>query len=90
MCLKFFINYIQLGQGVLVKVSPSLIKRCKNHFHNLPCGVTVILGNNGYIWVCPLQATEGAEGGFIQQLDVSNNCTRPSDTLMCALHLLEL
>ena len=64
--------FFQLGQGVLVIVSPSLIKRCKNHFHNLPCGVTVILGNNGYVWICPLQSTENAEGGFIQKLDVSS------------------
>ena len=32
-------------------VSPSLIKRRKNHIHNLPFGVTIILGNNGYIWI---------------------------------------
>ncbi|KAF6018664.1 EXOSC2 [Bugula neritina] len=63
------LKYGKLGQGILVKVSPSLVKRCKNHFHNLPCGVTVILGNNGYIWICPLQSNEGAEGGFMQRLD---------------------
>lgn len=32
-------------------VTPALIKRCKNHFHQLPCGVSVVLGNNGYIWI---------------------------------------
>jgi exosome complex RNA-binding protein Rrp4 len=31
-------------------VSPSLIKRRKTHFHKMPFGVSVILGNNGYIW----------------------------------------
>ena len=30
------------------------MKRCKTHFHNLPCGATAILGNNGYIWISPL------------------------------------
>lgn len=44
----------QLGQGVLVKVQSNLIKRSKNHFHNLSAGVSVILGNNGYIWIEPL------------------------------------
>lgn len=36
-----------------MKVFPSLIKRRKNHFHNLPCGISVIIGNNGYIWISP-------------------------------------
>lgn len=31
----------------------NLIKRSKNHFHNLSAGVSVILGNNGYIWIEP-------------------------------------
>ena len=35
-------------------VSPSLVKRCKNHFHNLLCEASIILGNNGYIWISPL------------------------------------
>ena len=46
-------------------VLPALVKRCKNHFHTLPCGVGVVIGlrrarivrrdggegNNGYIWI---------------------------------------
>ncbi|CAG9575615.1 unnamed protein product [Danaus chrysippus] len=47
------LKYGKLSQGVLVKVFPSLIKRRKNHFHNLPCGVSIIIGNNGYIWISP-------------------------------------
>lgn len=43
----------QLGAGTLVTVSPSLVKRCKNHFHNLLCGASIILGNNGYVWISP-------------------------------------
>jgi len=27
------------------------VKRCKKHFHTFPFGITVILGNNGYIWI---------------------------------------
>jgi len=27
-----------------VQVSPSLVKRCKNHMHNLLCGTSIILG----------------------------------------------
>ncbi|XP_052747501.1 exosome complex component RRP4 [Bicyclus anynana] len=47
------LKYGKLSQGVLVKVFPSLIRRRKNHFHNLPCGVSVIIGNNGFIWLSP-------------------------------------
>ncbi|XP_059047506.1 exosome complex component RRP4 [Achroia grisella] len=47
------LKYGKLSQGTLVKVYPSLIKRRKNHFHNLPCGIAVIMGNNGYIWISP-------------------------------------
>ena len=43
----------QLGAGTLVTVPPSLVKRCKNHFHNLLCGASIILGNNGYVWISP-------------------------------------
>jgi len=41
-----------------VCVSPTLVKRSKNHFHNLLCGASVILGNNGYIWISPGNATD--------------------------------
>ncbi|KAL4709819.1 hypothetical protein ACJJTC_001273 [Scirpophaga incertulas] len=47
------LKYGKLKQGILLKVFPSLIKRRKNHFHNLPCGISVIIGNNGYIWISP-------------------------------------
>ncbi|KAM3966748.1 exosome complex component Rrp4 [Aphomia sociella] len=47
------LKYGKLPQGTLMKVFPSLIKRRKNHFHNLPCGVSVIIGNNGYVWISP-------------------------------------
>ncbi|XP_059621241.1 exosome complex component RRP4 [Phlebotomus argentipes] len=66
------LKYGKLSQGVLVKVFPSLVKRCKTHFHNLPCGATVILGNNGFIWISPNTGTEGEDdGGFNQNLQES-------------------
>lgn len=46
-------KYGKLPEGVLIKVPSVLIKRSKLHFHRLPCNATVILGNNGYIWVGP-------------------------------------
>lgn len=62
---------LQLSQGVLVKVMPFLIKRRKTHFHNLPCGASIILGNNGYIWLSPTVNTDedGGSGGFTQNLE---------------------
>uniref|UniRef100_G3MPB7 Uncharacterized protein n=1 Tax=Amblyomma maculatum TaxID=34609 RepID=G3MPB7_AMBMU len=70
------LKYGKLGQGTLVLVSPSLIKRCKIHFHSLPCGVQVILGNNGYVWVCPLPSEEGTK--FVQSVDMVPEVTRES------------
>jgi len=52
------LKYGKLPQGVLIKVSPSLIKRCKTHMHNLSYGATVILGNNGFVWIGPLMSAE--------------------------------
>jgi exosome complex component RRP4 len=64
------LKYGKLSQGILVSVSPSLIKRRKNHFHNLPCGVSVIIGNNGYIWISPIVNVEiEGQGGFAQCLE---------------------
>ncbi|XP_018414038.1 PREDICTED: exosome complex component RRP4 isoform X2 [Nanorana parkeri] len=63
-------DLISLGQGVLVKVSPSLVKRRKTHFHTLPCGASIILGNNGFIWLSPTpEVTEEEAGGFVTNLE---------------------
>ncbi|KAF9178990.1 exosome non-catalytic core subunit rrp4 [Haplosporangium sp. Z 767] len=45
------LKYGKLRNGSFISVSPALVQRCKSHFHSLPCGVDVILGLNGYIWV---------------------------------------
>ncbi|XP_065169685.1 exosome complex component RRP4 [Atheta coriaria] len=64
------LKYGKLSQGVLIKVFPALIKRSKTRFHNLPIGVSIILGNNGFIWISPLvNQEEDNVGGFIQNLD---------------------
>ena len=44
-------THTQLSQGTLVTVPPALVKQCKNHFHNMLCGASIILGNNGYVWI---------------------------------------
>ncbi|KAF7268793.1 exosome complex component Rrp4 [Rhynchophorus ferrugineus] len=64
------LRYGKLGQGILIKVFPSLVKKSKIHFHNLPFGVSLILGNNGYIWISPpIDNKDENVGGFIQNLD---------------------
>jgi len=46
------LKYGKLGNGQLVKVAPYLIKRFKQHFHQLKdLGVDLILGCNGFIWI---------------------------------------
>lgn len=53
-----------------MKVSPTLIKRSKTRFHNLPVGANIILGNNGYIWISPIMnVEESSVGGFVQNLE---------------------
>ncbi|CAK9821764.1 Exosome complex component RRP4 [Anthophora retusa] len=63
------LKYGKLSQGIMLKVSPALIKRKKTHFHNLESGTSLILGNNGYIWIgASRQDTDRSEGGFTQDL----------------------
>lgn len=45
------LKYGKLRNGSFISVAPALVQRCKSHFHSLSCGVDVILGLNGYIWV---------------------------------------
>ncbi|XP_019614235.1 PREDICTED: exosome complex component RRP4-like [Branchiostoma belcheri] len=65
------LKYGKLAQGVMVQVSPSLVKRRRTHFHNLACGASVILGNNGYVWISPTVNNERGEssGGYEQDLE---------------------
>lgn len=45
-------KYGKLMNGFYIKINHNLIKRMKNHFLNLEnINVSVILGNNGYIWI---------------------------------------
>ena len=46
-------KYGKLQNGILLSLHPSLIKRSASHFHSFPCGVDVIFGFNGYVWISP-------------------------------------
>ena len=70
----------QLRNGQLVTVPPILIRRLKSHFFALPCGVDIILGINGYIWVSKLiqEHEQVGEQAFDAQAVYSNkNDVRP-------------
>ena len=43
--------YGKLSNGVLVCVTPTLMKRLKQHFHAFDFGVHAIFGMNGFVWV---------------------------------------
>lgn len=45
------LRYGKLNNGSLVVVQAALVQRAKKHFHTLECGVRIILGNNGYIFL---------------------------------------
>eukprot|EP01135_Chromosphaera_perkinsii_P004679 Nk52_evm28s293 gene=Nk52_evmTU28s293 len=64
------LKYGKLKFGTLCVVPASLIKRCKTHFHTLPCGVQCVIGNNGYIWLAPAKRVRiGPEGEEIEEGD---------------------
>mmetsp|Transcript_2360 Transcript_2360/g.8398 ORF Transcript_2360/g.8398 Transcript_2360/m.8398 type:complete len:300 (+) Transcript_2360:47-946(+) len=45
------LKYGKLQCGSFLAAPPALVKRCKSHFRKLDCGVTMILGKNGYIFL---------------------------------------
>lgn len=65
----------QLRNGQLVVVPPMFIRRLKSHFLALPCGVDLILGLNGYIWVSKHVGHDQQEGeqGFDAEAVYSNH-----------------
>uniref|UniRef100_A0A2I2ZHF5 Exosome component 2 n=1 Tax=Gorilla gorilla gorilla TaxID=9595 RepID=A0A2I2ZHF5_GORGO len=70
LAMRGFLQEGDLISGVLVQVSPSLVRRQKTHLHDLPCGASVILGNNGFIWIYPTpEHKEEEAGGFIANLE---------------------
>jgi exosome complex component RRP4 len=53
-----------------------LVKRSQSHFITLPCGIDVLLGVNGYIWVSkhPDEAkTEDPEALYSNENEVNTN-----------------
>lgn len=67
----------QLRNGQLVNVPPVLVRRLKSHFIALPCGVDLILGLNGRVWVSkhvplPDESADDSPESFNPDLVYSN------------------
>lgn len=45
------LKYGKLANGQFLRVRPALIKRLKQHFVTLDCGVDLIMGLNGFIFI---------------------------------------
>lgn len=58
------LKYGKLGQGLLLTVPACLIQRRKTHFHSLPCGAHVVLGNNGNVWISRPTDGQQSDCGF--------------------------
>ncbi|ODQ80729.1 hypothetical protein BABINDRAFT_7426 [Babjeviella inositovora NRRL Y-12698] len=50
------LKYGKLRNGYFVNVPSSLIVRAKNHSHQLPGNISVIIGVNGYVWFSQTQS----------------------------------
>lgn len=50
------LKYGKLRNGVFLTVPLSLVVKSKNHSHDLPGNVSVILGVNGYVWLYKTKA----------------------------------
>eukprot|EP01121_Diplochlamys_sp_Union-15-3_P009992 TRINITY_DN2758_c0_g1_i4.p1 TRINITY_DN2758_c0_g1~~TRINITY_DN2758_c0_g1_i4.p1 ORF type:complete len:159 (+),score=25.99 TRINITY_DN2758_c0_g1_i4:539-1015(+) len=51
----------KLSNGLFLSAPPALIQRVSSHIVRLQCGVTVVLGNNGYIWITEPKDEEETE-----------------------------
>jgi len=68
------LKFGKLRNGQLVIIPSTLVRRLKSHFFALPCGVDIILGMNGYIWVQKHTADhqQMGEEGFDSEAVYSN------------------
>ncbi|KAF8074713.1 exosome complex exonuclease rrp4 [Lyophyllum atratum] len=81
------LKYGKLRNGQLVTIPPILVRRLKSHFIALPCGVDLILGLNGYIWVSKhvKEGDEEGEEGFDAEAVYSNQNDRIDESTRIAI-----
>ncbi|KAJ1971700.1 Exosome complex component rrp4 [Dimargaris xerosporica] len=78
------LKYGKLRNGTLVKIPPALVQRSRSHFHALPCGVDVILGVNGYIWISKHVDMESIEANPEEIYSSKNDPISPDERQMIA------
>jgi len=68
------LKFGKLRNGQLVIIPSTLIRRLKSHFFSMSCGVDVILGMNGYVWISKHIEENQQEGeeGFDAEAVYSN------------------
>jgi len=81
------LKYGKLRNGQLVTIPPILVRRLKSHFITLPCGVDLILGLNGYIWVSKhvKESEQEGEEGFDAEAVYSNRNDYIDDSTRIAI-----
>ncbi|KAE9413719.1 hypothetical protein Angca_002856, partial [Angiostrongylus cantonensis] len=62
------LKYGKLGQGIMVRVCPSLVKPQKAYMHEM-LDVGVIIGCNGIIWISAVLCSE-AKGGYCEDISL--------------------
>lgn len=66
------LKYGKLRNGVFLQVPASLVVKAKNHAYELPGGVSVILGVNGYVWLQKTAPKTAASGPVRAQAAFEN------------------
>ena len=56
------LQYGRLENGCTATVPPFLVRRLPAHFVSLPCGVSLVIGNNGVVWISESVSEEDVEG----------------------------
>lgn len=77
------LKYGKLRNGVFVAVPSNLIIRSKQHAHDLPGGVSVILGVNGYCWIYKTkvhQASDSNNSGMAMKIQAGMKSLVSSDS----------
>ncbi|KAI8444964.1 exosome complex exonuclease rrp4 [Phakopsora pachyrhizi] len=61
------LKYGKLRNGMLAQVPPQLILRSKSHFHQLPFGVDLIIGINGWIWISQSKLEKSVDDDYVKE-----------------------
>ena len=70
-------RYGKLENGQLVHVPPGLVKRVKQHFVTLSCGVELVLGHNGSLWLSiQAEQVDTAQSRMSEEMELKKSIHR--------------